>query len=149
METHIKYKTSRISFFYNYLFVFLLISFLVLVHSIGLSESFRSIALLVCVPLIIIVLAEPEFVRIFRHYILEEDNVTMTEGIFSKKKVSIPYDQIAGTTIHKTLLGRVLKFGDVKISGFKDEIVLKGIRNPDKVYEHFQEIIKSSKKKKK
>ncbi|MEM5772785.1 MAG: PH domain-containing protein [Candidatus Aenigmatarchaeota archaeon] len=144
-----KYKTSRISFFYNYLFALLIFAFLILIHLLQLNDSFKSIALLVCIPLIAIVLAEPEFVRIYRYYLLEEDNVTMIEGILSKKKVSIPYDQIAGTTIHKTLLGRMLKFGTVKISGFKDEIVLKGIRNPDKVYEHFQEIIKSSKKKKK
>jgi uncharacterized membrane protein YdbT with pleckstrin-like domain len=73
----------------------------------------------------------------------------MVEGIFSKKKLSIPYDQIAGITVSKSVLGRILKFGDVKISGFKDEILMKGMRNPDKLHQKIQEKIKFSKKKKK
>lgn len=148
MEIRSKYKTSRISFFSNYLFASFLLVFLALVFLLNFSESSKSIALLVCVPLVLVALLEPEIVRIYRYYLLEEDNITMVEGIFSKKKISIPYDQIAGTTIKKSLLGRILKFGDVKVSGFKDEILLKGIKNPDKVYEYFQKMIRSSKKKK-
>ena len=73
----------------------------------------------------------------------------MIEGIFSKKKLSIPYDQITGITVSKSVLGRILKFGDVKISGFKDEILMKGMRNPEMLHQKIQEKIKSSKKKRK
>jgi uncharacterized membrane protein YdbT with pleckstrin-like domain len=79
---------------------------------------------------------------------LEEENVKMVEGILSKKELSIPYDQIAATSISKSVLARILKFGDIKISGFKDEIVMKGMRNPDAIYQQIQERIKSVKKKK-
>jgi uncharacterized membrane protein YdbT with pleckstrin-like domain len=98
--------------------------------------------------LIAILISEPEFERTYRYYLLEEENVIMVEGIFSKKKLSIPYDQIAGTTVSKSLLGRILKFGDVKISGFKDEIVMKGMKNPDILHQKIQEKINSTKKKK-
>ncbi|MEM5766454.1 MAG: PH domain-containing protein [Candidatus Aenigmatarchaeota archaeon] len=145
----VKYKTSRISFLYNYIFTLLIIVFLSFIHFIELDYSFEVVALFVCIPLIFIALIEPEFVKIYRHYLLEEDNFTLVEGIFSKKKISIPYDQITGITMHKTFLGRIIKFGDVKISGFKDEIVVRGIRNPDKLYEDLNEIMKSYKKKKK
>jgi len=127
--------------------VLILVVFLISIYFTELDYSLKSVFLLVCIPLIIIALVEPEIVRIYREYFLEEENVTMVEGILSKKRISIPYDQIAGTTMNKTLIGRILKFGDVKISGFKDEILLKGIKNPEEVYEHFQQIISSRKKK--
>jgi uncharacterized membrane protein YdbT with pleckstrin-like domain len=143
-----KYKTSRISFFYNYLLALLLLFFIFFIKSLNLSYSIQTISLFVALPLIAILISEPEFERTYRYYLLEEENVTMVEGVLSKKKLSIPYDQIAGTTISKSVLGRILKFGDVKISGFKDEIVMKGMRNPDAVYQKIQEKIKSTKKKK-
>jgi uncharacterized membrane protein YdbT with pleckstrin-like domain len=149
MAEQTKYKTSRISFFYNYLLAFLLILFIFFVNSLNLSYPIQAISLFVALPLIAILISEPEVERTYRYYLLEEDNVKMVEGIFSKKELSIPYDQIAGTTILKSVLGRILKFGDVKISGFKDEIVMKGMRNPDLLYQKIQERIKSSKKKKK
>jgi uncharacterized membrane protein YdbT with pleckstrin-like domain len=114
-----------------------------------LSYLIQAISLFVALPLIAILISEPEVERTYRYYLLEEENVIMVEGIFSKKELSIPYDQIAGTTILKSVFGRILKFGDVKISGFKDEIVMKGMRNPDLLYQKIQERIKSSKKKKK
>jgi len=149
MAEQAKYKTSRISFFYNYLLAFLLILFIFFVNSLNLSYPIQAISLFVALPLIAILISEPEVERTYRYYLLEEDNVKMVEGIFSKKELSIPYDQIAGTTILKSVLGRILKFGDIKISGFKDEIVMKGMRNPDLLYQKIQERIKSSKKKKK
>jgi uncharacterized membrane protein YdbT with pleckstrin-like domain len=149
MAEQTKYKTSRISFFYNYLLALLLLLFIFFVNSLNLSYPIQAISLFVALPLIAILISEPEVERTYRYYLLEEDNVKMVEGIFSKKELSIPYDQIAGTTILKSVLGRILKFGDVKISGFKDEIVMKGMRNPDLLYQKIQERIKSSKKKKK
>ena len=149
MAEQTKYKTSRISFFYNYLLALLLFLFVFFVNSLNLSYPIQAISLFVALPLIAILISEPEVERTYRYYLLEEDNVKMVEGIFSKKELSIPYDQIAGTTILKSVLGRILKFGDVKISGFKDEIVMKGMRNPDLLYQKIQERIKSSKKKKK
>lgn len=149
MGEEIRYKTSRISFFYNYILVVLLAFFLIIVHSPSLSDSLKSIAILISIPLILILIAEPEFVRVYRYYLLEEENVTMVEGILSKKKLSIPYDQIASTTILKTVLGRILKFGDVNIAGFKSDIVMKGMRRPDEIFEMIEKKIKLSKKRKK
>lgn len=149
MAEQTKYKTSRISFFCNYLLAFLLILFIFFVNSLKLSYLIQAISLFVALPLIAILISEPEVERTYRYYLLEEENVIMVEGIFSKKELSIPYDQIAGTTILKSVLGRILKFGDVRISGFKDEIVMKGMKNPDMIYQQIQEKIKSSKKKKK
>ncbi|MEM5829664.1 MAG: PH domain-containing protein [Candidatus Aenigmatarchaeota archaeon] len=144
----VKYKTSRISFFYNYTFALFLILFLFFIHSLELSDSFRSVALVVCIPLIAIVLAEPEFVRIYTHYLVEEDSITMVEGLLSKKKVSIPLNQIAGITLHKTLLGRMLKFGNIKVSGFRSEVLMRGIKDPDSLYKYLQERLRAIKKKK-
>jgi len=149
MAEQTKYKTSRISFFYNYLLALLLLLFVFFVNSLNLSYPIKAISLFVALPLIAILISEPEVERTYKYYLLEEENVKMVEGIFSKKELSIPYDQIAGTTILKSVLGRILKFGDIKISGFKDEIVMKGMRNPDLLYQKIQERIKSSKKKKK
>jgi uncharacterized membrane protein YdbT with pleckstrin-like domain len=122
---------------------------LLVVHSLFLNDPIISIAIFVCVPLIAILISEPEFERTYRYYLIEEENVGMVEGIFSKKKLSIPYDQIASIKISKSILGRILKFGDVNIAGVKSDIVMKGIRKPDEVFEMIQEKIKLSKKRKK
>lgn len=138
-------KRSRISFIQNYFFIFLLSIFLLFLQSWQLEEYIKVTLTFASFAAILLLSIEPELSRIYRYYMLEEKNVIMEEGIFSKKRISIPYDQIADISISKSILGRILKFGDLSITGVKNEIEMKGIRKPDEIYEKIKARIEKSK----
>lgn len=147
MEEKFKFKRSRISFFYNYLLSFLLILLIIFIHSLDLSESIKMLSLFVGSSLIFILIIEPEVERSYRYYLIEEAAITKVEGFLNKKKITIPYDQIGSVELFKTPLGRIFKFGDIKIFGVKDELILKGARHPDKLHSLLEQKIKIFKKK--
>ncbi|MEM5853531.1 MAG: PH domain-containing protein [Candidatus Aenigmatarchaeota archaeon] len=143
----IKLKRSRISFFYNYLLSFFLLIFMISFNSLDFSETSKKISTFVCSSLILILLMEPEVERSYRYYLIEESAITKVEGLLNKRKITVPYDQITSVELFKTPIGRIFKFGDVKVFGVKDEILLKGARYPDKIHALLEEKIKIFKKK--
>jgi uncharacterized membrane protein YdbT with pleckstrin-like domain len=147
MEGVKKYRTARISFIYNYILVLLLITFLFFLPSFNLGKLIFLAAAYGAFLLIVLLLLEPEFMKTYRYYLLEEDQLSVIEGIFIRKKLSIPYEKITDTSVSRTIMGRVLNFGDVNVSGIRNDIVLKGMRNPIKVYREIQERIPSSARK--
>jgi len=142
MEGVRKYRSSRISFISNYVLVLLLVAFLSFLryylHVEGFTFTLVAYAVLL---IIVLLLLEPEFIKIYRYYLVEEDQLSMVEGVFVRKKLSIPYDKITDVAVSKTILGRTLNFGDVKASGIRNDIFLKGMRNPHKIYREIDERI--------
>ncbi len=143
------YKTSRIYYIENYVIVALLITFLYLISnyfSVTPSKILEfliskdpknviiSFIFLLSLPLITYFLEEPAIEGWIRQYILTKNEIIKVEGILRKRKISIPYQGIADLRIEKGILGRIFNFGNVIVNGFKEVIVMKGMRNPEEIY---------------
>jgi membrane protein YdbS with pleckstrin-like domain len=94
----------------------------------------KLIVLLVSISMISFLAEEPAIERLIRQYIITKDEVVKIEGFLRKKRTAIPYQSIADIKMGKGIIGRIFNFGNVVVSGFKDEIIIKGVRNPDEVY---------------
>lgn len=136
----VKYRRSRISYIHNYILVMLLLVFLYLLFPYIHSQNLVLVAAIGLISLIALVLiSEPEYERTYRYYLLEEREFSMIEGVISKKKMSIPYGKITDASISRSFWGRIFNFGDVKISGMRNDIVMNGLRRPQKVCQEVQD----------
>jgi membrane protein YdbS with pleckstrin-like domain len=95
---------------------------------------------------ILVLIIEPEFSRVYRYYLVEENQMSMIEGIFVRKKLSIPYEKITDTSVSKTFFGRILNYGDITVSGIRNDITMRGVRDPYKIYHEIQGRIAASRK---
>ena len=135
MEKALKYKTSRISFLENYFFALVIITILFIslpFLRIG-SEPLHYFIFFLSLIFAIALIEEPEIRRYFRTYFVTNNEVIKIEGIIRKSKVSIPYQNVSSVTYKKSVLGRILNFGDILISADGDKIKMIGIRNPEEV----------------
>jgi len=155
-EKGIVYKTSRISYVSNYVILILALILLSLIWPyLNLKFSFtpRTMSDLLStmlvfgfVLLITFLVEEPTIERIIRHYVVTNHEVTKVEGILRKNKLSIPYQSVADMRVHQGVIGRLLGFGNVTITGVVrgeksdgvEAIVIKGIRNPNEAYRIIQ-----------
>lgn len=138
------YKTSFVSFVGNYILCALVVVFLLLLATqFELTFTFSpqttyqltsSLTILGAVLLIIILLEQPFFERVVRSYSVTDKEVIKEEGIIRKKNVSIPLQNIADVRMEKSVVGRILNFGDVIVTGMKDTIKIKGVKNPESIY---------------
>jgi len=78
-------------------------------------------------------LEEPEHEKLVRKYIITNHGVVKLEGLVKKDRILIPFNVIANVKISKGILGRIFNFGHVNVVGFKDEITMKGMRNPEEL----------------
>lgn len=145
MEERLKYKTSRISFIFNYfLIVLVLILFFLVLPYLNFSWS-----ILVYYFFLLIILAlilEPEAERVIREYFITNAEVIKIEGILTKKRISIPYQSVADVRVVKGIVGRIFNYGNIVVKGVKDDITMKGIKNPESVYELINRKIESMKR---
>jgi membrane protein YdbS with pleckstrin-like domain len=136
------FKTSRISYVQNYSLVVLAVVFLVLVWPyLHLKILFTSYADLLpfaifagFIVLITFLIEEPTIEQIMRKYVVTNNEVVKIEGLLRKKKISIPHGNVSDIRVKKGIVGRIFNFGDIEVTGFRDNIVMKGIKNPDEVY---------------
>lgn len=139
-EKGLKYKASRVSYIHNYILIVLIVFFLTLVLPSSELLPFEIspwVSQLITLALMLLALAlllEPETEIILRQYLITNTEVTKTEGIIIKKSVSIPYQSVADIRVIKGIAGRVFNFGDIIVKGMKDDIAMKGIREPEVVY---------------
>ena len=69
--------------------------------------------------------------------------------LFSKRETFIPYNNIIKIDLKKSFFGRMLNYGDIEIlSSSATKIVLKGIKNPENVYQQIKEMFEKYKKEK-
>lgn len=146
MEKLVKYRRSRISYIHNYILVLLLLAFLYLLFPYVHLENLVWMAAVGIISLISLALIlEPEYERSYRYYQIEENELSMVEGIFSKKKLSLMYENITDILVSRTVRGRVLNFGDLTVTGIRNDILIRGIRNPNKIYKYIREKIPTNK----
>lgn len=69
-----------------------------------------------------------------RKYQITNNEVTKIEGIITKKEISIPHINIVDIKVVKGVIGRIFDFGDITVRGVKDEINMKGMRDPEVIY---------------
>jgi uncharacterized membrane protein YdbT with pleckstrin-like domain len=79
-------------------------------------------------------------------YEIDEAGVKESFVLFSKRETLIPYNNITKIDLKKSFMGRILNYGDIEIvSSSPTKIVLKGIRNPEKVYKEIKEMFEKYK----
>ena len=143
MEEPFSFRTSRRSFTLNYIIGFGLILYLLFTDAIIiLPTSLTTIFIL----LISIFFLEPEGVIVYSDYFIKEENLVEIKGIFSKKKIAIPYKSISNILVDKSVLGRILNFGDIQVntmSAVNNSISLKGIKHPEKILNLIEKFIES------
>ncbi|MHA1742734.1 MAG: PH domain-containing protein [Candidatus Heimdallarchaeota archaeon] len=152
-EKGLIYKTSRISYITNYFIIALIIIFLILLwqkFSLPLiprssEEMFPFLVLLAFSALVAYLVEEAGLERLVRQYIVTNNEVIKIEGVLRKKRTAIPYQSVADIGVEKGVLGRIFNFGNVVISGFKDRITMRGLKNPDEVYRIIQNKISKTK----
>ncbi len=130
-----KFRSSRISFIGNY---FLGISLLFLMFVVNLTLTLPAVVTYSLLIVAMLLFLEPEGIIIYKIYKLESDHISEIKGVFIKRRVDIPYRAIADHRLKKGIIGRVLNYGDVVITGPKIQIKMKGIRRPEKLCEEIE-----------
>jgi len=145
MVKKIVLKRSRKSFIGNYILATAAFLTLLLVNAI--FELSSIVVYILLIPIIFLFL-EPEFAVIHTTYTLGEDNISEIRGIITKKRRTIPWNLAAYTTMRKGVIGRIFNFGDIVVtsaSGAENKIVLKGIKNPEKMLGKIEERMRKHK----
>ena len=130
----LRYKTVRISYIHNYFIIFLMFVLLaIVVPYIGMEEWWSKLVILGVFSVVLILLFEPEAERALREYFVGNTEVTKVEGILTKRKMAIPYQSVADVRVIRGVLARIFNFGDVVVKGMKEDIVIKGVNDPEVV----------------
>jgi membrane protein YdbS with pleckstrin-like domain len=148
VQSGAKYKTSRTSYMTNYFIVILLVVFALLVwqrFSLSFSffpqtnsELFSDLVIFIFLLVAVYLLEEADMERMLRHYFVTNNEVIKIEGIIRKKRISIPYQSVADVRVNKGVVGRLFNFGDVEITGMKENINMRGMKRPDEIYNAIQ-----------
>ena len=136
MEKIKKLKISRVLFITNYILgVFLLLYIFLSGATLRLPQIFTVFFIM----LILIFFIQPEAIILYHGYFMDPDNITEVKGILAKTQVSIPYRSISGERLRKSFVGRIFNYGSIIITSPNNEINIKGIRNPEKIYRMIEE----------
>ena len=131
MEKIKKLKISRLSFIGNYILGLFLLSYLFLS---GFTVKLPPILTIFFIMLILLFFLEPEAIILYYNYYIDPDNITEIKGILTKTQISIPYRNISGERLKKSFIGRIFNYGNIIITSSSNEINIRGIRNPEKLY---------------
>jgi len=138
-------KSDRISFVLNYI-IALSLFFLFFLFVDKMGDDLRIVLGTVTAFMISFLVFQPEIERVYREYEILEDGVMMIEGIFTKKKIFLPYQGVADIMLRKGIIGRMLNFGDIIVQGFKKKIVIKGVKKPEIVYEKIRKKVEEKRR---
>ena len=130
----LKLKTSYIAYIQNYILIVLLSIFLLLLYKIIGMTTIFSIIFLIGLIFCLYLIDEPLYRRIAYTYEIGNDSIVETKGIITKQQTTIPYRSVSDIRLKKGVIGRIFNFGDVKVIGFRGEILLMGMKNPERVY---------------
>jgi len=141
------YKRSRISYVENYIIITLAVVILAMLWpTLGMEFSLspkttkQFVSTMAVFGFVIVAAAlfeEPSIEGFMRKYVVTSHEIVKIEGILAKKRITIPYQSVANIKIHKSVLGRLLNYGTLHVTCVGqagNDIVMKGIRNPDEVY---------------
>lgn len=139
-----KMTQSRISFLKNYILSVLLalfVAYLMLVNfpvtQIGIAAS---------AGLIFVFVIHPEIERLRSTYVVTPSQVIIEEGIISRKRRSVFFDNVADVSVHQNFLQRLLRVGSVVVgsSSGRDymELKLRGVQRPKELAYSIERLIK-------
>lgn len=97
----------------------------------------------------LLIALEPEFRRAITSYRFEVERMVKEVGLLTKKRVEVPYSNIAQIIMRKSIMGRILNYGDVIIiptSGINSSLVLSGLKEPEKYVKLIERKMKKFKK---
>jgi uncharacterized membrane protein YdbT with pleckstrin-like domain len=135
MSKELIYKPSRMSFAVNYFLSIILILLLIsLYKNLDLSQTKSAIIFLFILIFLTALLAEPEIFKTGNSYIIKSNEIIHTSGILSKKQIILKYNKIESIKINQSILGRIFDYGDIYINSNKNEIIMRGLKNVNKVY---------------
>lgn len=143
-DTIHRLKPSRISFLKNYMlsaFLAILLLYLFLT-----GFPIVQYGLYASVFLILLFVALPEFERMRNTYAITASQVIVEEGIISRKRRSVFFDNVADVSVNQNFLQRMLRYGSVVIGSSSGrehmELDLKGVRRPKEVAHNIERLIK-------
>ena len=136
----------RLSFIGTYLLTLFLVALILLYDWLfGLSMAWKIFLIL----LSLLIASEPEFRRAITNYRFEVERIVKEIGLIAKKRVEIPYANISQIIMRKSILGRVLNYGDVVVvptAGINSSLILSGLKNPEKYVKLIEGKMKKFKK---
>ena len=143
----VELKTSFIAYIQNYILIFLLVVVVIILYKmLGLTSLF-SVIFLISLIICLYLIDEPLYRRVSYKYEIGEGSVIETRGIITKQQTTIPYRNISDIQLKKGVIGKIFNFGDIKIVGFRGEILLLGMKNPEKIYGMLKNKLLKSKEK--
>jgi membrane protein YdbS with pleckstrin-like domain len=148
VEKGVRYKTSRIAYIANYFIVILLIAFLFLLSqkfklnfnlaAASVEELIPVLTFLAFAIVAVYLAEEVDIERIIRQYVVTNNEIIKIEGVIRKKRIAIPYQSVADIKVIRGVIGRIFNFGNVEITGMKNNIIMKGIKDPEEIYRIIQ-----------
>lgn len=141
-------KRTMRSYLYNYLLIGLMLVFFYLLWNNyelslvippkTLGDVLGVLVVFAFFGVLLYLFKEPAIERKFRKFIITDDEIVRSEGIFRRSRIVIPYHSVSNIDVYKGVIGRLMRFGDIRIVGFRNEISMNGIHDPDKYYNIIQ-----------
>ncbi len=134
----------RTSFYKDYLLAFLMLYliFILKLFNIPVSNIGMSLALILAAIFVI----SPEIERMRTTYTITKSQIIVEEGIFSRKRRSIFFDNVSDFSVHQSMSEKMMKYGTVVIGSISGrdymELSLKNIKNPKEVVHKIERMIK-------
>jgi membrane protein YdbS with pleckstrin-like domain len=147
-----KFKSSIVSQLFEIILILLIniiLFILLFAYNTNLTKiSFASIFWYILLIIEFFVIDEI-IIRNIYTYEISESGVKESFVLFSKKETFIPYTSIMKLELKKSFFGRIFKYGDIEISSTaSSKIVMKGVKNPEKIFMKIKEKFEIYKKEK-
>jgi uncharacterized membrane protein YdbT with pleckstrin-like domain len=135
-----RFRVSRKSFVSNYFFS---ISIVFLMLLVDMFFGLPNILFFIMLGLAFYFSLEPEYSLIYLSYEIDDEKLTETKGIISKKISVVPWRLVSKVEMRQGLFGRIFGYGNVFVSDISEApgITLRGISNPRKVLQLIEEKI--------
>lgn len=137
-------KPSRIAFLKNYLLSAFLAIFLAYLFLAGFPIS--QTGLYAAGILILVFIALPEIEILRNTYAITASQVIVEEGLVSRKRRSVFFDNVADVSVHQNFLQRLLRYGSVVIGSSSGrehmELKMKSVRKPKEAAHNIERLIK-------
>lgn len=140
-EKGVTYRASRRAYIGNYFIAIIFLVFLVLVYfrfdlsftlfPRSFEQMYRSLAILLLLLPVAFLSEEPIIEGVVRRYVITNDEIIKVEGVLRKKRIVIPFANVADVSIKKSVFGRLFNYGDVEVTGLKEPIRMKAMINPE------------------
>jgi len=130
----VKFRSSRKSYLFYY---FMILATIVSVAYIWFSEELvlDSTIGIVAGVFVVVLIKFTEVHRFYRLYTLTPTSLEFSEGIILRNIQRLKYNSISDAGLIQSPWQRIIGTGDIMVSQFSENLVIKNINKPDKVLE--------------